>query len=241
MTAQPSSDLAIDVLQVCRDGIELFVAIELSVNGVAFNDYLRFVYEYAEANGNTDYSASGGEPNPFAHLPETFAEYVRRMRQQEQKQAPTARPLSSQRTPHILAVSPPPPRTDGSNWRDAIAGTPEVESFKVVEWSDIPIMPLRGPGEDERIVIDQRLDVPPDRQSIPFPGVAVLDPAGCLSGPYPQPEGDVDVDYVRERCTFKWQGGELEAGSEVAISFDAFDSERLSVEYVAVVGDCRLA
>jgi hypothetical protein len=138
----------------------------------------------------------------------------------------------------IVAVTPPPPRTDGTAWDEAAS---PAQPGDVIWWHAPQNTPkLRGPGPDQREVLREAVELAPDPGPIDSAGAQFHDRLGSPSGPYEQlPAGPVTTTHRAVR-TFRWQGDDLPAGSQVTISFEEFRPDRASVDWIVFVQDCRL-
>ncbi|HEV8649914.1 MAG TPA: hypothetical protein VG276_11050 [Actinomycetes bacterium] len=138
----------------------------------------------------------------------------------------------------IVAVTPPPLRTDASTWDEAMA-PPQVGS--VIWWHAPQHTPkLRQPGGGEREVLRESVELAPDPGPIDSAGAQYYELLGCPSGPYEQlPAGPVTTTHRATR-TYRWAGGDLNEGDQVAISFEDFDPDRLSVDWIVLVQGGRL-
>jgi hypothetical protein len=97
----------------------------------------------------------------------------------------------------------------------------------------------------DTLVLDTTVTVPYAPQTLdlasfePAPTFAKYPPHVELSWPYPQPVGLHEVNYVGE-YTLRWDH-KLKAGPRaVVLSFDRFDLNEYSVEYIADVDNCHL-
>jgi len=138
----------------------------------------------------------------------------------------------------LVAVTPPPPRTDGTVWDQAMNSP---QAGQVIVWHAPQNTPkLRQPGQDEQEVLRETVELGTDPGPIDSAGAQYYEQLGSPSGPYEQlPAGPVTTTHRATR-TYHWQGGDLPAGSKVALSFEDFDPGRLSVDWIVFVQDSRL-
>ncbi len=138
----------------------------------------------------------------------------------------------------IVAVTPPPLRTDATAWDEAMD---PAQPGDVIWWHAPQNTPkLRQPGADQQELLRETVELAPDPGPIDSAGAQYYEQLGCPSGPYEQlPAGPVTTTHRATR-TYRWQGGDLPEGTQVAISFEDFAPARQSVDWIVFVQGSRL-
>jgi hypothetical protein len=146
----------------------------------------------------------------------------------------------------LQAASPPPRRTDGSEWTSGMLNDAQAlePSSPSADWKNPGVrfaedIASLGQPPPDTIKLDQWLTVPVDPVKQRFTNAP--DPLGFISAPYPQPVlgaggvTDVQVDYHIATKLLPWSNPP-KPGSWVAFSFDRFwPPERESVEFIGRV------
>jgi hypothetical protein len=189
---QSTSQLAINVLQACRDGIEFD---------------LMFTPEF----------------------PPAYEEYSASERPGQERDL---------RRPQIMAAKPVPSREDTSGWKDAIL---RLDPGNVIRWKPGETSPLAAPSPAD-VVLDRQLpELARAWGAVRGSGAQRWEWLVCPSGRYPQPTGYEDVTHYSRFRVYWDHELELDGGNEVAVSFEAFDHGRKSIELIVFIQDSLLA